>query len=160
VDMDNQTKFTQAKLAKFDTLMRGRCQHMVLFAHNQEREPGGNKIGRKVIAQGYLMHPPFKIPILDAEHKKDIWWVAQCEWAEREARDLLLQSEIVEDKVVYLSEIQKREVRNADNAYEAFKCLSNLVYQKGDVNVLIAFEQELAMVLKDKKLLKTGVSAW
>jgi hypothetical protein len=93
VDMDNQTKFTEAKL---DTLKRGRCHHMVLFVDNQVKVAGGHKFARKVVAQGFLMHPPFKIPILDPEHKKDMWWIAQCEWAEREARDLLLQPEIVE----------------------------------------------------------------
>jgi len=60
----------------------------------------------------------------------------------------------------YLSELQKRDIRNATNAYEAFKCLSNLVYKKGDFAVLFAFEQELAKLLADKKLLKKDVSTW
>lgn len=155
MDMGNQTKFTQAKL---DTLKRGHCDHMVLFVDDHVKV--GNKLARKLFGQGYLVYPPFKVAILDDEHKEDRWWTSQCNWAETAARELMLQPEIVEDKVIYLSELQKRDIRNAENAYEAFKCLSNLVYKKGDFAVLFAFEQELATLLADKKLLKKDVSTW
>ena len=155
VDTSNQTKFTQAKM---DALKSSHCDHMVLFPDNQTKV--GNKLARKSVALGYLVYPPFKIPILDEEHKQESWWTAQCNWAEDTARGLMLQPEIVEGDVIYLSELQKRDIRNAANAYEAFKCLSNLVYKKGDFAVLFAFEQELAKLLADKKLLKKDVSTW
>ena len=154
VNMDNQTKFSQAKM---DSLEGAQCDHVVKFT---EKEKIGNKLARKGPAQLYLRYPPFKVLIFDDEHKQDKYWLAQCEYAELKARNVMLQPELVDGKWVHLSELQKRDIRVAGSAYEAFKRLSNLVYQKGDVSVLMGFEQELAAVLADKKLMLKDVTAW